>query len=89
MQWKLLFCLMLEYFWMPRIQYFGSRCIHSILFIFWVSSHLIMCLVIYVQCFAVLCSRAENVSNFIQADAIFGPVGTSLLQKFQIYLTYN
>jgi len=25
--------------------------------------------------FGVLCSRAENVSNFIQADAIFGPVG--------------
>jgi AP-3 complex subunit sigma len=30
--------------------------------------------------FGVLCSRAENVSNFIQADAIFGP-GTKLVYK--------
>ncbi|KAG9454304.1 hypothetical protein H6P81_007208 [Aristolochia fimbriata] len=30
--------------------------------------------------YGVLCSRAENVSNFVQADAIFGP-GTRLVYK--------
>ncbi|XP_024953288.1 AP-3 complex subunit sigma isoform X1 [Citrus sinensis] len=31
--------------------------------------------------FGVLCGRADNVSNFVEADSIFGPQGTRLVYK--------